>query len=557
LWQQRAATNRLEIRNAELGDAMTLRRRDLLTAGAASLILAGATQRAGATHRAKTARPRDMSAGLPAGWVDVRKFGAVGDGTTIDSPAINKAIDYAAERGGGTVYFPPGTYASYTIRLKSRITLHLEVGATILAASTPLQGTQSDGYDQAEPQGAWEPYQDYGHNHWCNSLIWGDGLNDIAIVGLGMIDGKGLTRGLRDPDLPDTRKPGVGNKSIALKNCHNVLLRDFKVVRGGWFVLLATGVDNMTIDNLLVDTNRDGFDIDCCHNVHVTNCTINSPWDDAIVPKSSLALGYARTTENVTIDNCFVTGSYVVGSLIDDTWKKLPPGSSPTTGRIKCGTESNGGFKNITITNCVFEDCNGFALETMDGAICEDITISNITMRGLTSCPFFLRLGRRMRGPAGTPIGTLKRILISNVTSSNAMQLPSIIAGLDGHQIEDVKISDVYLHQVGGGTAELAQRIPPLEETKYPDPPMFGPLPAYGFFIRQARNIEMSNVEVAVADADARPAFWLQDVDGADFFRLRLPSGTNFALDRVSNFRVFGSRDIKDRIFDTAVTRTF
>jgi polygalacturonase len=336
-----------------------------------------------------------------------------------------------------------------------------------------------------------------------------------------------------------------------------VLLRDFKVLQGGWFVLLATGVDNMTIDNLLVDTNRDGFDIDCCRNVRVTNCTVNSPWDDAIVPKSSFALGYARTTENITIDNCYVTGNYEVGSVVDGTWRKMAPGTTPTTGRIKCGTESNGGFKNITITNCVFEDCNGFALETVDGALLEDITISNITMRGLTSGPFFLRLGRRMRGPAGVPVGIMRRILINNVTSSNAAMLPSIIAGVEGHPVEDVKISDVYLHQKGGGSAELARRVVPLQEEHYPDPTMFGPLPATGFFIRQARNIEMSHVEVAVAEPDARPAFWLQDVDGADFFRLRLQRGTNFALDRVAHFRTFGSRDIPDKIIDAAASQSF
>ena len=536
---------------------MMIGRRALLLAGVAGLVTFGGTRRAGAVNRSSGTRPRDISAGLPSGWVDVRKFGAVGDGAAIDSPSINRAIDHVAVRGGGTVYFPPGTYASYTIRLKSRVTLHLEVNATILAASTPLQGMESGGYDRAEPQGEWDPYQDYGHNHWRNSLIWGEGLSDIAIVGLGMIHGKGLSRGRGDAELPDSSKPGVGNKAIALKNCHNVLLRDFKVLQGGWFVLLATGVDNMTIDNLLVDTNRDGFDIDCCRNVRVTNCTVNSPWDDAIVPKSSFSLGYARSTENVTIDNCYVSGNYEVGSVIDGTWRRMPAGSTPTTGRIKCGTESNGGFKNITITNCVFDECNGFALETEDGAICEDITISNVTMRGLTSGPFFLRLGRRMRGPAGTPIGTMKRILIDNVTSSNAAQLPSIIAGIEGHPVEDIQISNVYLQQRGGGSAELARRIPPLQEDKYPDPTMFGPLPASGFFIRQARNIEMSHVEMENVAADARPAFWMQDVDGADFFHLRVPSGTSFVLDRVANFRLFGSRNIADRIFDAAVTRTF
>jgi polygalacturonase len=536
---------------------MFVGRRSLLAAGAASLVTFGSVRRAGATDRARFARSRDISAGLPSGWVDVRKFGATGDGSTVDSRAINRAIDHVAARGGGTVYFPPGTYASYTIRLKSHVILHLEVGATILAASTPLEGVESGGYDHAEPQGAWEPYQDYGHNHWHNSLIWGEGLNDIAIVGLGLIDGKGLSRGRGDAGLPDSSKPGVGNKTIALKNCRNVLLRDFKVLRGGWFVVLATGVDNMTIDNLLVDTNRDGFDIDCCRNVRVTNCTVNSPWDDAIVPKSSYALGYSRVTENVTIDNCYVTGGYEIGSVIDGTWRKVTPGTVPTTGRIKCGTESNGGFKNIVITNCVFEACNGFALESEDGALCEDITISNITMRDVTTGPFFLRLGRRMRGPAGVPVGTVRRILIDNVTSSNAALLPSIIAGVEGHPVEDVSISNVYLQQCGGGTSELAKRIPPLEEAKYPDPSMFGPLPASGFFIRQARNIALSNVELVVLAPDARPAFWMQDVDGIDLFRLRLPAGTNFALDRVARFRVFGSRDVPDRILESAVAQSF
>ncbi len=160
----------------------------------------------------------------------------------------------------------------------------------------------------------------------------------------------------------------MGNKAIALKNCRNVLLRDFKILEGGWFGILATGVDNLTIDNLVIDTIRDGMDIDCCRNVRVSNCTVNSPWDDGICPKSSFALGYARPTENLTITNCYVTGGYEVGSVLDGTWKPLTMERGTPTGRIKMGTESNGGFRNITISNCVFESCRGFAIETVDGA---------------------------------------------------------------------------------------------------------------------------------------------------------------------------------------------
>ena len=505
-------------------------------------------------HPARAAGKAGPAVGAPPRGVNVRDFGARADGATIDSPAINKAIDHAAALGGGTVYFPAGTYACYTIRLKSKVTLHLDQGAVILAAEPT--GVAPNGYDDPGP-GAGNAYQDYGHSHWANSLIFGEGLNDIAITGPGLIWGRGLTRGHRfADDPPDVSGPGVGDKAIALKNCRNVLLRDFKILRGGWFALLATGVDNMTIDNLIVDTNRDGLDIDCCRNVRVTNCTINSPWDDGICPKSSFALGYARPTENLTISDCYLTGNYEMGSVVDGSWKTMPA-SFHGYGRIKLGTESNGGFKNVTITNCVFDHCYGIALETMDGALTEDIAISNITMRGLGFPPLFLRLGSRMRGPAGVPVGKLRRITIQNIVSYGATPQPSIIAGVAGHPVEDVKISDVYFQQLGGGSSELAKRNPPEADKAYPDPDMFGDLPATGFFIRHARNIEMSNVEIVTETADARPAFWLNDVVEADFFRLRLPKGPSFHLDQVSAFRSFGSRWIEDRRFDETVSQTF
>ena len=488
---------------------------------------------------------------------NVRKFGAKGDGVTLDTAAINNAIAAAAAAGGGTVFFPAGTYASYSIHLKSFVCLYLEPGATILAASTPLEGTTSGGYDAAEPQGLWEPYQDYGHDHWHNSLIWGEDIHDVAILGQGLIWGRGLSRGHKDDkDLPATDKPGVGNKAIALKNCHNVILRDFSMLAGGWFAILATGVDNLTIDNLKIDTNRDGMDIDCCRNVRVSNCSVNSPWDDAICPKSSFALGYPRSTESVTISNCYVTGGYQLGTLLDGTFKRFGPEfAQHATGRIKCGTESNGGFKNITISNCVFESCRGFALETVDGAAAEDITFVGITMRDIRNAPLFLRLGTRMRGPKGAAVGSLKRVLISNVTSYGALpELCSIISGVPQHYVEDIKISDVYFHQLGGGTKDMAELQPPEKENEYPEPTMFGTLPANGFFLRHIKNLEMSNIEVATEQPDLRAAFWLHDVNGADLFRVKTPIGSshNFFLNDVREFRVFGSRGVKDTYLESS-----
>ena len=222
---------------------------------------------------------------------NVLDFGAKGDGKTLDSPSINKAIEEAAAKGGGMIYFPAGSYLAVSIRLKSNISLYLEQGSTILAAST------ADGYKYDDPEpNIWGDslnYQDFGHSHWhTNSLIWGENLQNISILGPGLIWGKGLVRGT-------SKIPGSGNKAISLKWCRNVILRDISILNGGWFGILATGVDNFTIDNLKIDTSRDGMDIDCCTNVRISNCSVNSPRDDGICLKSSFGLGVSRATENV------------------------------------------------------------------------------------------------------------------------------------------------------------------------------------------------------------------------------------------------------------------
>ena len=497
-----------------------------------------------------------------SGIYDVRRYGAVGDGTTIDTPAINKAIAAAASSGGGTVLFPAGTYASYSIHLQSHVTLFLEQGAIILAAPAPAEGN-SGGYDEPEPNQPWHMYQDYGHNHWHNSLIWGEGLNDISICGPGRIWGRGLSRGNgpESPNPADRRTSGVGNKSISLKNCHNVVLKDFQILQGGWFGILVTGVDNLTIDNLTIDTNRDGMDIDCCRNVRVSNCTVNSPWDDAIVLKSSFALGYARPTENVTISNCYVTGAYELGTLLDGTLKKFPAGTNVSrTGRIKMGTESNGGFKNIAISNCIFEGCHGLALETVDGGLLEDIAITNITMRDIMSAPIFFRLGARMRGPVNTSVGQLRRVLISNIVASNVNpQQCSILSGIPGHMIQDIQIGDVYIQHQGGGTREQAALRLLEKENGYPEPTMFGITPAQGFYLRHIENLDMSHVEIASLTSDDRPDFVLDNVSGAEFLRIRtrkVQGVPTFSMQNVDNFSCLLSRGIPDTTLDQVTEKT-
>src|ERR1035438_6130671 len=360
----------------------------------------------GAMTRSAVAKSTPTSGGEYA----VRAFGAKGDGNTLNTEPINRTIEAAAHAGGATVSFSAGTYLCYSIHLKSNVDLYLGPGATILAADAPAPGA-TGGYDSPEPN-EWDHYQDFGHSHWHNSLIWGEGIKNVSITGPGLIWGKGLSRGEGDTALA----AGVGNKSISLKNCHNITLRDFSMLHAGHFAILATGVDNFTIDNLKIDTNRDGIDIDCCRNVRVSNCSVNSPWDDGICLKSSYGLGYARSTDHVTITNCYVTGGYEEGTLLDATYKPIAPERKASrNGRIKFGTESNGGFRNITVSNCVVDTCRGIALESVDGALLEDVSISNITMRDITDVPFFIRLGRRMRGPDGVPVGEIRRVNISNI----------------------------------------------------------------------------------------------------------------------------------------------
>lgn len=507
---------------------------------------------------------------------DVRVYGARGDSVTIETDAINRAIDAAAAAGGGTVYFPAGVYSSFSIHLRSNVSLYLEQGATLLAASP---SEVAGGYDPAEP-GPGNEYQDFGHSHWHNSLMWGENVENITIQGQGLINGAGLNRS------QSRASPRTGNKAIALKLARNITIRDIAILNGGHFALLATGVDNLTIDNVRIDTNRDGLDIDACRNVRISNVSVNSPNDDAIVLKSSYALGFARATENVTITNSLVSG-YDVGTLLDGTYLRTvtaAPDRDGPTGRIKFGTESNGGFKNITISNVVFDRSRGLALETVDGGLIEDVTINNITMREVSNAPIFLRIGSRMRGPEGIPVGAIRRVNISNVVVYDAdPRYASIISGIPGHPIEDVKLSDIRILYRGGITMEqVAQQpadivntfffrgeggIPPREpfatperEDQYPEPSMFGLLPAYGFFIRHASGIELDNVSVGFMREDGRPAFVIEDVDGIEFRGVKaqkVDGVPTFVLMDVENFRTLHSDPVADLRLERVERREF
>ena len=452
-----------------------------------------------------------------AGDYDVRNFGAVGDGKTLDHGAINRAIDSCVANGGGRVVLPAGTYLCGSIRMKSNVELHISAGATILAAPGSMKA-----YDEAEP---WEgpAYQDGGHTYFHNSLIWAVGQKNVSITGRGMIDGKGLTK-------KDTEKAGnlqggsigTGDKAIALKECRNVLIRDITIFRGGHFAIIMTGCDLGTVDNVTIDTNRDGFDIDCCKYLTVSNCKINTPSDDALVLKSSYALKRPVLCEHIAVTNCVITG-YKMGTLLDGTY--VPEKVNWVCGRFKLGTESNGGYRNIALSNCTFMYSSGLAFEEVDQGLMENVVVSNITMSHVHHYPIYITTGCRNRGPKERmTVSTGADIQISNVIADDVDSLAGIIVtGMPDQPLRNIALNNIRITYRGGGTADLANREYREQGTNYPEPRFAGPTPAYGLYARHVDGLDINHVTFRTEKTDYRPAVMLDDVRNESITDLKAP----------------------------------
>ena len=460
-----------------------------------------------------------FGAAMATGIFNVRDYGAKGDGKALDSPAINAAIEAAVRDGGGQVLLPAGTYLSGSIRLKSNIDLHLSAGCTILAAPASMKA-----YDPSESFGGFPEYQDGGHTYFHNSLIWAEGQTNVSITGHGMIDGQGLTK-------KDTEKAGIvqggsigtGDKAIALKLCRNILIRDVTIFRGGHFAIITTGCDRGTIDNVTIDTNRDGIDIDCCKYITVTNTKVNTPSDDAIVLKSSYALKKAVPCEHILITNCLVTG-YKLGTFLDGTYQ--PEAVNWVCGRIKLGTESNGGYRNITISNCTCMWSSGLAFEEVDQGRMENICVTNIALEHVHHYPIYITTGCRNRGPEEvTQPSSARNIQISNIIATDCDSLCSIIVtGMKDEPIRNVWLSNIRLTFRGGGTKDLVKRDYREQGTNYPEPRWAGPTPAYGLYARHVEGLHVNDVTFRYERPEYRPAIILDDVRDASLNQIDAPT---------------------------------
>lgn len=471
---------------------------------------------------------------------NVRDFGAVGDGKAIDSPSINKAIEAAFSAGGGTVFLPEGKYLCGSIRMKSNINLLIGKGAVIVADKW-----DSKSYDPTEPF-TQKAYQDGGHSFFHNSLIWGENLADIAIIGEGMIDGSGLTTWqgkLNDkigfgkgsqgdsPEAPvnPTGETYAANKAIALKLCRNVVISDITIFKGGWFAILATGCDDVKMENLTIDTNRDGIDIDSCRNVLVKGCRVNSPEDDAICPKSTCLIGAPRPTEDLAITDCQVSG-FKIGTLLDGT--RQPDPKNNRNGRIKFGTESTGGFRNCKVTNCTFISCMGFAIEEVDGGTIENITASNLKMSDVKNYALYIVTGKRNRNPDASATSRMKNIIITDVVAEGVDLMSGIqIFGMKDQPIEEIQLKNIRIVSKGGGTEKDASIVPKELGTGYPDPNGKGNMPAYGIFARHVKGLKLTGIDFSFQEKDLRPAAHFVNIAGLeiDGFKAQSADGVKAA----------------------------
>lgn len=430
--------------------------------------------------------PRAGANDFPPGGLDPKTLGAKADGHTLDTMAVQAAIDQCTQQGGGTVRFSPGVYLCGSLHLRSNVTLSLEAMAVIRGST-----------DRAD----YDPYEvlpfrndaDKETSFFHLALIWGEDIENIAILGSGTIDGNRPKRG--------------GAKPIALKRCRHVRIEGITIRNAPNYCISLLGTDYVNIDGVnIFDSYCDGIDPDCCRHVRISNCHIES-WDDAIVPKSSFSLGERRSTEFITVTNCQL---------------------STACNCFKLGTESGGDFKYITVSNCVMfpfkgkHPISGIALESVDGSNISGVAVSNISMVDVET-PIFLRLGNRGRDMQTPTPGTLRNVLISNVVAEGATRACSI-AGIPGHSVEGVTLSDIRLTFQGGGRKEdLHAEVPELEP-RYPEANMFKQLPAYGLFVRHANDVTLRNFQLLTTHEDPRHALYCEDVAGLDIDDLSAPT---------------------------------
>ncbi|MFF7050352.1 glycosyl hydrolase family 28 protein [Streptomyces griseorubiginosus] len=465
---------------------------------AAAILLSVVAVVLGLSHPAAPAAPAapavPQEPSRAAAVFDVRDYGAKGDGSANDTPAVNKAINAASSAaGGGVVRFPPGDYKSKnTIHMKSHVTLSLDKGAT-------LQGSSADTYDKAESN-PYDSYQDYGHSHFRDAMIHGDGLTDIGFVGQGVIDGMGNL-------ITGNPKSGEADKIISLTRCDGLTIGDgLTLRRGGHFAALVNGCKNVTSDHLTIDTasDRDGWNIISTTNVTVTNANIRAN-DDALVFKSDYALGAKLPNGHVRVNDSFLSARCCNALMF---------------GSETCGDFSDYRFENIRIDGA---DKSGLGMVSMDGAKISDVHYRDITMTNVHS-PIMQKIGTRKRCGNSPGVGSISDITYDDITATGSSpSFSPTLWGETGHRIKDVTFNNVDI-TVPGGNGTMSTGVPGNDPNDY-NPKAIGTRPAYGWYLHNADDIRFTDSSVKFAADDGRPAFLANAADGIRLTRFTAQKG--------------------------------
>ncbi|HVI44471.1 MAG TPA: glycoside hydrolase family 28 protein [Chitinophaga sp.] len=423
--------------------------------------------------------------------IDITSYGAVGDGKTLNTSAIQQAIDACTSQGGGKVRVPSGAWLTGTLLLKSNVTLLVEENATLLGSPDIKDYQVIDGFRDGLGQ-------QMGY-----ALIGAVDVNNTGITGKGVIDGQGkLVRASGGHE----RRPFL----IRFVHCSNVTVTDIRLQGPTAWTMHFFRCSDITTKRVTIRSrglgNNDGIDIDCCERVQISDCDIDSG-DDAI---------------------CFKTTSPYPCKDISVSNIKINTGE----GAIKFGTESAGNFENISISkiDVAFAREGGIKLFSVDGAHLKNISISDIVM-GKVNMPIIIRLGARLKtfrdGDAQQETGSISNISIRSVKVKNGTWTGMLISGIPGHYIDGLTLEDININVPGEGTTADAAATLEEKEKDYPEIKMFGKqIPAYALYIRHAKNIRFNNITFTSDKTDARPAVIAYDIEKVQLRKWQLPANS-------------------------------
>lgn len=461
-----------------------------------------------------------FSNGVIAQTHNIVDYGAIADGKTLNTISIQKAIDDCSQKGG-KVIIPAGIFMTGTLYIKNNVTIYLEKNGVIKGGSSfddyPNNNVAYKNYFSHFPDGSLRTNK---------ALLFAENVHNITIEGKGTIDGNGKSSDFSLGDETAVAKSWERPCGILFIGCKNILVQDIYLMNSAYWLQNYLNCDSVVLRRLKIynhaNHNNDGMDIDS-RNVLIENCTIDSE-DDAMCFKS-----HSRNNicENIVVRNCDIASN---------------------CNAIKFGTTSIGGFKNINISNCTIHkaiespffnwqkelhdielpitNLAGIAIESTDGAVIDNINISNIKIKDVQT-PIFIVLGNRGRKQPGdtslAPTGSIKNIFLNNITAKSHSKISSSITAFPGQYLENIQLNNISINNMGKGTIEDAKIILPENAGVYPENRMYGEVyPAAAFYIRHVKNITLNNIHLKNRNTDKRPPIILYDVIGEKVNRLKI-----------------------------------